>query len=319
MPIKIAAVSVAKDESHNAEGWMQDMAPCDEIIVLDSGSSDDTREKLAALGAKVIDHPYEIWDGADARNRALAQVSDDVDWIVTTDFDERFEGDWRGQLEQVIAEDTDATLVQCWHRNMSEGSATEGTIWHQPKNKIYRRGYHIWSSPLHEDLVPHGPGPHRSITSDLVLQHHHRPGDQAAKREKYLDLCLHWVEVLPDDMNILWHLLQDARNMGLQDIVRRYAPLYIQRGPRDTDTRSLAMRMLAESLHGTNAPMDMIRDLMIKSYLEFPDQFSATELMRFAMSCDQPELALFATTLFRRTAEMESLRRDLIQRLSTQI
>ena len=71
------------------------MSAADHIIVLDTGSTDDTVEKFKALGVEVHEKQYEHFRFDDARNDSLDLVPDEYNIRVCTDIDERFENnDW---------------------------------------------------------------------------------------------------------------------------------------------------------------------------------------------------------------------------------
>ena len=51
--MKIVVYAIAKNEAQFVRRWMESMSEADEIVVLDTGSTDETPELLRALGAKV--------------------------------------------------------------------------------------------------------------------------------------------------------------------------------------------------------------------------------------------------------------------------
>ena len=69
--MKVAVYAICKNESKFAERWMASMSEADEIVVLDTGSADDTAEKLRALGAAVTVEAITPWRFDAARNRSL--------------------------------------------------------------------------------------------------------------------------------------------------------------------------------------------------------------------------------------------------------
>ena len=91
---KISIYAITKNESKFVERWYNSMKEADEIVVLDTGSTDDTVEKLRALGVKVEVKIIEPWDFAVARNEAMKLVSSDCNILVSTDLDEIFEPGW---------------------------------------------------------------------------------------------------------------------------------------------------------------------------------------------------------------------------------
>ncbi len=83
---KISACVIAKNEAGNITRCLQSMQDIvDEMIVVDTGSTDDTTKIAEQLGAKVFHYKWNN-DFAAARNYALEQAKGD--WIIFLDADE---------------------------------------------------------------------------------------------------------------------------------------------------------------------------------------------------------------------------------------
>ena len=66
----LSAVLIARDEERNLPGALESVRFCDEVVVMDAGSTDRTREVAAAAGARVLRN--EPWPGFVAqRNLAV--------------------------------------------------------------------------------------------------------------------------------------------------------------------------------------------------------------------------------------------------------
>jgi glycosyltransferase involved in cell wall biosynthesis len=84
---RVSLCIIAKDEARDIAGCIASAAGAvDEIVVVDTGSSDATKEIAAAAGAIVADFPWRD-DFAAARNCALEHATGD--WILVLDADER--------------------------------------------------------------------------------------------------------------------------------------------------------------------------------------------------------------------------------------
>jgi glycosyltransferase involved in cell wall biosynthesis len=82
--MKITATIITLNEERNIARAMESLRCCDEILVLDSGSTDRTMELAANLGARVVEG---VWPGyATQKNRAAEHAAHD--WILSLDADE---------------------------------------------------------------------------------------------------------------------------------------------------------------------------------------------------------------------------------------
>src|SRR5450631_49677 len=72
----------------------------DEIVIADTGSTDNTIEIARKLGARVISVPWEN-DFARARNLSLAEVT--ADWVLSMDADERLDPAAARRLPALLA------------------------------------------------------------------------------------------------------------------------------------------------------------------------------------------------------------------------
>ena len=92
---KVAVYAICKNEAHFVDRWMDSMGEADAVYVTDTGSLDDTVEKLRARGAIVNVINLNPWRFDVARNISLSFVPKDIDICVCTDLDEIFEAGWR--------------------------------------------------------------------------------------------------------------------------------------------------------------------------------------------------------------------------------
>src|SRR5580704_712082 len=86
--MKISATIVAFNEERNIARAIRSLGLgqgcADEIVVVDSGSSDSTCEIAASLGARVVEEP---WRGYAAQKNFAASCASN-DWILSIDADE---------------------------------------------------------------------------------------------------------------------------------------------------------------------------------------------------------------------------------------
>lgn len=83
----ISATIIAHNEAAHIARAIRSLSCADEVVVVDSSSTDDTVEVARSCGARVVTHP---WDGfAAQKNFASSQAQHD--WILSLDADEEFD------------------------------------------------------------------------------------------------------------------------------------------------------------------------------------------------------------------------------------
>ena len=92
---KICVYAICKNEEQFVDRWVNSMKEADEIYVLDTGSTDNTVNKLIELGVNVSQKIINPWRFEVARNESLNLVPEDTDICICTDLDEVFVKGWR--------------------------------------------------------------------------------------------------------------------------------------------------------------------------------------------------------------------------------
>lgn len=94
-PVPISACVIAKNEADRIGPCLASLAFCDEIVVLDSGSTDGTQDICRAAGARVVETDWPGW--VKQKNRAVAEAAHD--WVLSLDADERVDAELRASIE----------------------------------------------------------------------------------------------------------------------------------------------------------------------------------------------------------------------------
>ena len=92
--VKISAVIIAFNEEKNIADAITSVAWADEILVVDSESTDRTREISESLGAKVL---VKKWQGF-SKQKQFAVDNAAHDWIFSLDADERTSGELKSEI-----------------------------------------------------------------------------------------------------------------------------------------------------------------------------------------------------------------------------
>lgn len=99
---RLAAIILTKNEEKNIVDCIKSVSFADEILVIDSGSTDRTGELAKANGAKFVEHPMDADGFAGQRNFALSQTN--ADWVFYIDADERLIPACVPAIQQIVAE-----------------------------------------------------------------------------------------------------------------------------------------------------------------------------------------------------------------------
>lgn len=95
--MRITATIITLDEADNIREACESVAWADEILIVDSESTDNTREIASASGARVIINP---WPGF-ARQKQFAVDHATHDWIFSLDADERLSPQLRASIDEL--------------------------------------------------------------------------------------------------------------------------------------------------------------------------------------------------------------------------
>ena len=97
--MNLSAVVIARNEEAAIGACLDSLTWCQEIIVVDSGSEDRTRELAVARGARVIDHEWEGYGRQ--KNFSVRQAAND--WVLCIDADEVVSPALRASIEKALA------------------------------------------------------------------------------------------------------------------------------------------------------------------------------------------------------------------------
>ena len=200
---KIAVYAICKDEAQFVDRWMDSMHEADEIVVLDTGSKDDTVDKLRSRGVHVEVGVFKPWRFDLPRNTSMHLVSADVDICVCTDLDEILTPGWRAALEKCwvenggkiggVGKNLRVKYLYTWNFNPDGTPGT--TFWYE---KIHTRDGYRWVKPVHEITNSYLNGESEQPIYCHGFQLHHFP-DNTKSRSSYLPLLKMSVEEEPED------------------------------------------------------------------------------------------------------------------------
>ncbi len=169
MPFSVGKLSVyiiAYNEAEKVAATIQSALWADEIVLVDSHSTDDTAAIAESLGAKVVQVVFKGF--GDLRNQAIAACSNE--WIFSLDADERCTPDVAKEIQAIVraTESVDAYWVP--RRNFFMGRWIKHSGWYpnyrQPQ--LFRRGaMHYDSQEVHENYILNSTRPLGYLTNAI--------------------------------------------------------------------------------------------------------------------------------------------------------
>jgi glycosyltransferase involved in cell wall biosynthesis len=146
---KISAYIITYNEAEKIEAAVSSVLWADEIVVVDSFSVDRTREIATALGARVVDVPFNGF--GELRNRAIENCRHD--WIFSLDADERCTEGVRDEILALLAADPAHDAYRVPRKSYMMGRWIRGSGWYpnfrQPQ--LFRKGSLRYTlEPVHE-------------------------------------------------------------------------------------------------------------------------------------------------------------------------
>jgi glycosyltransferase involved in cell wall biosynthesis len=152
----VSAIVVCFNEEENIRPCLESLRWCDEIVVVDSFSTDRTVEIVRQYTDRIIQRP---WAGY-REQKAFAHSQATKDWVLLVDSDERVTPELRDEIQQTLTHDSSACagfavprlvfyLGRWWWRGG----------WYPDYNvRLFRRDRATWGgSDPHEKILVDGP------------------------------------------------------------------------------------------------------------------------------------------------------------------
>ena len=146
----LSVIVITKNEAANIRDCLQSLAWADEIIVVDSASTDETCSIAKEMGARVRVHAD--WTGfGPQKNRALGYAS--KDWVFSIDADERVTPELRAEIEQAMRAGK-ADGYFCPRLSQFCGQFVHHSGWYPDYVlRLFRRGTGKFSDSLVHEIV----------------------------------------------------------------------------------------------------------------------------------------------------------------------
>lgn len=133
----IAALIIAKNEEKNISECLENIKWCDEIVVVDDMSADNTAVICQNFGAKVFRHKSE---GDYNRQCDIGLSNVTSDWVLNIDVDERVPSDLKNDILSILASNSKFSAYSFMRRNHFLGRFMRHGGWYERQVKFFRIG-----------------------------------------------------------------------------------------------------------------------------------------------------------------------------------
>jgi tetratricopeptide (TPR) repeat protein len=273
---KISLCMIVKNEEANLEACLRPVCGLvDEIVVVDTGSTDRTKEIASDLGARVFDFPW-CDDFAAARNESLRHARGD--WVFWLDADHHMDEANVKKLEGLFGELTEPAAY-CM-TELSDDSGKNRRITHP---RLFKLAPDVrWKYRVHEQIAPALMGKGFPLReTDIVIRHTGYRSSEFVRQklERNLRLLLLDIAEHSNDTSVLLHLgmtyvffARYAEAVPL--LLRALSPL----GPHHPEAR-FVLQHLVESLRGLGR-LDLALKHCLQGLQWFPHEVYFQEMKR---------------------------------------
>ncbi len=183
--MQISATIITLNEESSLPRALDSVAFCDEVVVVDSGSTDSTCRIAEESGARVL---HRDWTGyADQKNFAAESAAHE--WILALDADEEVTPELRSSIEQLQGDGPSCGGYRFPRLARYVGRWIRHSGWYpDAKVRLYNRRRGSWRGDyVHESVVVDGPV--GDLDGDLLHYTCDSLEDHRARVDHYTDLA----------------------------------------------------------------------------------------------------------------------------------
>lgn len=219
--LKICVYAICKNESKHIDRWINSLKEADKIVVLDTGSTDDSVSKLRAYEplVSVYEEKIEPWRFDTARNKALSYIPKDIDICFVSDLDQVIRPGWAEVLRSAFSQGYN----NVHGRVITYYKTTDTRVDEMLSDNVHSNDPHWkWERPVHERLYYDGDqnNVHTYLTEDFVIEHH---PDEEKDRSQYTELLEQEQAEHPDDpLAYIYYALDLMKNGRQREAIKPF-------------------------------------------------------------------------------------------------
>jgi tetratricopeptide (TPR) repeat protein len=225
-PIQLSLCMIVKDEAGMLPEFLaRARGLWDELVVVDTGSQDDTIAILEAAGAKVLHRPWQN-DFALARNYSLEAASGE--WILVLDPDEHVSAEFVAQARALLNDPQIGAATVTMQNHREDGHLQEEHIVRMFRRHDGVRFRHAIHEDLTDTLIPrlHQTGQTIVHIQGSIIHHGYdrTHANGRGKKERDVSIIEATLAKDPDDLYLHYKLLEQARFWDDEALARRASP-----------------------------------------------------------------------------------------------
>ena len=275
--LKISACYIVKNEAENLAKSIKSLkTQVNEIVVVDTGSTDNTMTVAEKLGAKVYSFLWQD-DFSKARNFALGKAKGD--WLVLLDADEYFTDKTAGNIRQVIrqARQLDGILIQLVNYDVDKAKIQD--CFYQLRIVRNQQGLH-YEGKIHEELkLSDGKSMKFLRVSPKMLEVYHTGYASSVSRQKLernLKLLQQAVDNGQSEVDLARYFCDCYFGLDDMEKCEHYGWMEIRKGRQPSNFGSRCHRVLMTYYGQCNDAESMVKrrqlaEISVKQYPEVPD------------------------------------------------
>jgi glycosyltransferase involved in cell wall biosynthesis len=219
----LTACLMVRDEEKNIRRCLESVKWADEIVIVDTGSVDNTVEICKEYTNKIWHSPWRD-DFSFHRNETIEHASHE--WLIQIDADEEFVGDGPKLKAALMGMENNVRKVFI---NLTDVNADRQPSVKFPPLRIFRNGYVHYQNIIHNEPKADGVGVYYT---DAHLLHYGYNGDpelQKKKSDRTIGLLRKRLEQNSNDHKAHFYLFQSLCNIGNVDEGIPHGEAYIKR------------------------------------------------------------------------------------------
>lgn len=228
--VSLSLAMIVRNEELTLQRVLTDAAAfCDELVVLDTGSTDSSRQIAVAAGARVLEFAW-VDDFSAARNASFAACR--TDWIIWLDGDDHVPAEVQAGLRaaksDLLSENLDGVYLP--YRYHFDAVTDVCTLTVHRERLIRRAAGLAWAAPVHEaiDLT----GRPQTSREDLYVEHRPPASKDEVRRGRNLAILLRAHERGDRSTRTLFYLGNELRDVGsYEQALVAYSTYRLRPGP----------------------------------------------------------------------------------------